>query len=39
MFSDGLEEFDDSRQIVQDLIEEYQACETPDYVKYVRSFG
>ncbi|ORY95075.1 tubulin gamma chain [Syncephalastrum racemosum] len=34
MFSDGLEEFDDSRQIVQDLIEEYQACETPDYAKY-----
>lgn len=35
MFSDTLDEFDDSRQVVQDLIEEYEACETPDYVNYV----
>jgi hypothetical protein len=35
MFSDTLDEFDDSRQVVQDLIEEYEACETPEYVNYV----
>lgn len=35
MFSEGLEEFDDSRHVVQDLIEEYEACETPDYMNYV----
>jgi tubulin gamma len=31
MFKDNLDEFDDSRQVVQDLIEEYQACEKEDY--------
>ena len=35
MFADGLEEFDSSRQIVQDLIQEYEACETPNYVNWV----
>jgi tubulin gamma len=39
MFSDTLDEFDDSRQVVQDLIEEYEACETPDYVNYVSTFA
>ncbi|CAO3600267.1 unnamed protein product [Absidia cylindrospora] len=34
MFSDTLDEFDDSRNVVQDLIDEYEACETPDYVNY-----
>ncbi|KAG0163156.1 gamma-tubulin [Apophysomyces sp. BC1034] len=34
MFSEGMDEFDDSRQVVQELIEEYEACETPDYVNY-----
>ncbi|KAI8371447.1 tubulin gamma chain [Radiomyces spectabilis] len=34
MFSDGLDEFDDSREVVQELINEYEACETPDYVNY-----
>lgn len=29
MFRNGLEEFDDSRNVVQELIEEYKACETP----------
>jgi hypothetical protein len=29
---DSLDEFDDSRQTVQDLIEEYQACEREDYL-------
>jgi hypothetical protein len=36
MFSDTLDEFDDSRHVVQDLIDEYEACETPDYVNFVR---
>lgn len=35
MFAEGLEEFDDSRHVVQDLIDEYEACETPDYLNYV----
>ncbi|KAI8992250.1 tubulin gamma chain [Pilobolus umbonatus] len=34
MFSDGLEEFDDSRHVVQDLIDEYEACELPNYINY-----
>ncbi|KAF7730941.1 gamma-tubulin [Apophysomyces ossiformis] len=34
MFASGLEEFDDSRQIVQELIDEYVACETKEYVNY-----
>ncbi|RUS21873.1 tubulin gamma chain [Endogone sp. FLAS-F59071] len=34
MFSDTLDEFDESRQTVQELIEEYEACESPDYVNY-----
>ncbi|SAM00128.1 hypothetical protein [Absidia glauca] len=34
MFSDTLDEFDDSRHVVQDLIDEYEACETPDYVNF-----
>ncbi|KAI9246774.1 tubulin gamma chain [Sporodiniella umbellata] len=33
-FSDDLGEFDDSRNVVQDLIDEYEACETPDYGSY-----
>ena len=32
--SDALEEFDSSREVVQNLIAEYQACETPDYVNW-----
>lgn len=34
MFKDGLEEFDDSRAVVQGLIDEYQACEREDYLSY-----
>ncbi|KAI7856595.1 tubulin gamma chain [Circinella umbellata] len=34
MFAEGLDEFDDSRHVVQDLIDEYEACETPDYMNY-----
>ena len=33
MFANGLEEFDDSRQVVQDMIDEYQAAEKPDYTE------
>ena len=38
MFEDGLEEFDDSRGVVQELINEYQAAETPDYPNYVARY-
>ena len=34
MFTDGLEEFDDAREIVEGLAEEYEACESPDYIKW-----
>ena len=37
MFSDGLEEFDISRHIVQDLVEEYESAQRPDYMD--RTFG
>ncbi|OIR57851.1 MAG: tubulin gamma chain [Amphiamblys sp. WSBS2006] len=32
MFSDSLSEFDESREAVQRQIDEYQACESPDYL-------
>ncbi|RKP10792.1 tubulin gamma chain [Thamnocephalis sphaerospora] len=32
MFENSFEEFDDSRAVVQDLVDEYIACERPDYV-------
>jgi tubulin gamma len=35
IFTDDLDEFDDSRNVVQELIDEYEACETPEYVNYV----
>eukprot|EP00518_Triparma_eleuthera_P006071 CAMPEP_0182485706 /NCGR_PEP_ID=MMETSP1319-20130603/45730_1 /TAXON_ID=172717 /ORGANISM="Bolidomonas pacifica, Strain RCC208" /LENGTH=447 /DNA_ID=CAMNT_0024687725 /DNA_START=89 /DNA_END=1428 /DNA_ORIENTATION=+ len=31
MFAENLDEFDDSREVVQSLVEEYKACERPDY--------
>eukprot|EP01119_Soliformovum_irregulare_P012266 TRINITY_DN3171_c1_g2_i1.p1 TRINITY_DN3171_c1_g2~~TRINITY_DN3171_c1_g2_i1.p1 ORF type:complete len:448 (+),score=93.39 TRINITY_DN3171_c1_g2_i1:117-1460(+) len=34
MFSDSLAEFDSSREAVVDLIDEYKACESPDYLNY-----
>ena len=34
MFANGLEEFDDSRRVVQELADEYRACETPEYIDY-----
>ncbi|KAJ2055578.1 gamma-tubulin [Coemansia sp. S146] len=33
MFSDGLEEFDDARETVLDLINEYRACESENYLR------
>jgi tubulin gamma len=32
MFEHGLEEFDSSREVVADLIKEYEAAEGADYV-------
>ena len=29
-----MEEFDDAREIVEGLSEEYAACESPDYIKW-----
>ena len=37
MFENSLEEFDDSRATVEELMKEYKACESPDYISYVRS--
>ena len=36
MFSDGLEEFDSAREVVDTLIQEYKAAERPDYVDWGR---
>jgi tubulin gamma len=35
MFSEGYEEFDHSREVVQELMEEYQRSETPDYLDWM----
>jgi len=34
MFENGFEEFDDSRAVVEELLREYKACESPDYISY-----
>ncbi|KAL5634747.1 hypothetical protein ACGC1H_002698 [Rhizoctonia solani] len=34
MFEHGLEEFDDSRATVEETMNEYKACESPDYISY-----
>ena len=34
VFQDSLEEFDHSREVVQNLVDEYRACERPDYVNF-----
>ncbi len=34
MFKGGLAEFDDAKETVESLCDEYKACESPDYVKY-----
>ncbi len=39
MFSDSLDEFDSSREVVQELIDEYKAAEGDDYVEWAASGG
>lgn len=34
MFKDNLDEMDNSREVVQQLVEEYQAAATPDYLSW-----
>ncbi|MQL75853.1 hypothetical protein Taro_008249 [Colocasia esculenta] len=35
MFADNdLSEFDESREIIESLVHEYKACESPDYIKW-----
>jgi tubulin gamma len=34
VFQHSMDEFDHSREVVQNLIEEYRACERPDYVNF-----
>ncbi|KAI9141097.1 tubulin gamma chain [Paraphysoderma sedebokerense] len=34
LFEDSLDEFDLSREVVQELIDEYTACESPDYANW-----
>ncbi|KAH9981474.1 gamma tubulin [Lactifluus volemus] len=34
MFENGLEEFDDARATADELLKEYKACESPDYISY-----
>jgi len=34
MFSDSLDEFDSSKETVMQLIDEYKACESPEYINY-----
>ncbi|CAG8656781.1 1825_t:CDS:10, partial [Acaulospora colombiana] len=36
IFEGGYEEFDDSRAVVEELLKEYKACESADYISYVR---
>ncbi|XP_042415595.1 tubulin gamma-2 chain-like isoform X2 [Zingiber officinale] len=28
------EEFDESQEIIESLVDEYKACESPDYIKW-----
>jgi len=37
MFSDGLDEFDDAREVVTSMIEEYKASEKVDYATWGQS--
>jgi tubulin gamma len=34
MFAENLDEFDDARSVVQNLVEEYKASQNPEYVDY-----
>jgi len=33
-FENGLEEFDDARATAEELLKEYKACESADYITY-----
>ncbi|KAF3778416.1 Tubulin gamma chain [Nymphaea thermarum] len=33
-FDNDLSEFDESREIIESLVDEYKACESPDYIKW-----
>jgi tubulin gamma len=39
VFQDSLDEFDHSREVVQNLIDEYRACERPDYLNFGNQDG
>ena len=39
MFADSLDEFDHARETVQNLVDEYRACERRDYVDFGRLDG
>lgn len=34
-----LSEFDESRDIIESLVDEYKACESPDYIKWGMEVG
>lgn len=34
IFSENLNELDDSRNVVQDLVDEYEAAAKPDYLQW-----
>lgn len=34
MFAESLDEFDSAREVVQNLVDEYRACERPDYENF-----
>ena len=34
MFKDSLDEFDNSREVLQQLVDEYQAATKPDYLSW-----
>ena len=34
MFAENLDEFDSAREVVQNLVDEYKACERPDYASF-----
>eukprot|EP01080_Neovahlkampfia_damariscottae_P006042 gene6042-10043_t len=36
MFSENLDEFEESKEVVIDMIEEYKACESKDYQEYCK---
>lgn len=39
MFEADLSEFDDSKEVVTQLAEEYKACESPDYIGGMLGLG